>query len=123
MSREFGKTWVTDLDGVVWLAEVPIPGSAEAIDELRATGRRVLFVTNNSAPTVAELISRLGRAGIGAEVEDLITSAQAAADMLEPGSKAVICADEGVVEALGKRGGVLFRSGQPPRASRAALRE
>lgn len=99
-----GRTWVTDLDGVVWLAERPIPGSAEAVEELRATGTRVLFVTNNAAPTVAELLARLARAGIEASEEDLVTSAQAAASMLEPGSTAVICADEGVVEALGERG-------------------
>ena len=38
-----------DLDGVVWLAHTPIPGSVEAIAAIRASGRRVLFVTNNSA--------------------------------------------------------------------------
>lgn len=104
MGAEPARTWVTDLDGVVWLAERPIPGSARAIDELRASGIRVLFVTNNAAPTVAELISRLGQAGIEADADDLITSAQAAASMLEPGTQAVICADEGVVEALTNRG-------------------
>lgn len=103
MSARLGKTWVTDLDGVVWLAERPIPGSAQAIHRLRSAGTRVLFVTNNAAPTLAELISRLGRAGIEADEDDLVTSAQAAASMLTPGSKAVICADEGVVEALTKR--------------------
>jgi HAD superfamily hydrolase (TIGR01450 family) len=97
-------TWVTDLDGVVWLAERPIPGSARAVERLREAGARVLFVTNNAAPTVAELIERLAAAGIEAEEDDLITSAQAAAEMLEPGSTAVVCAGEGVAEALSRRG-------------------
>jgi HAD superfamily hydrolase (TIGR01450 family) len=97
-------TWVTDLDGVVWLAERPIPGSAEAVARLREAGTRVLFVTNNAAPTVDELLERLASAGIAAREEDLITSAQAAAAMLEVGSTAVVCADEGVTEALAKRG-------------------
>jgi len=35
-----------DLDGVVWLAHRPIPGSVEAIARLRTGGHRVLFVTN-----------------------------------------------------------------------------
>jgi HAD superfamily hydrolase (TIGR01450 family) len=95
---------VTDLDGVVWLAQRPIPGSAEAVERLREAGARVLFVTNNAAPTVAELIERLAAAGIGAQEEDLITAAGAAAEMLEVGSTAVVCAGAGVAEALCRRG-------------------
>ncbi len=41
-------TVLCDLDGVVWLAHQPIAGSVDAIAALRAGGRRVLFVTNNS---------------------------------------------------------------------------
>lgn len=99
-----GETWVIDLDGVVWLAEQPIPGSAEALDRLRKSGMKVLFVTNNAAPTVGELLDRLADAGIEADEHELITSALAAATMLEPGSTSVVCADEGVTEALGRRG-------------------
>ena len=97
-------TWVIDLDGVVWLAEEPIPGSAEAVARLRAAGIGVLFATNNSAPTVAELVERLGAAGIPAVPDEVVTSAQAAASMLEPGSTAFLCAEGGVVEALTARG-------------------
>ncbi len=42
-------TWALDLDGVVWLAGRPIPGSADAVTALRAAGERVVFLTNNSA--------------------------------------------------------------------------
>lgn len=97
-------TWIVDLDGVVWLAEAPIPGSAEAVARLRASGARVLFATNNAAPRMAELIERLERAGITATDDELVTSAQAAASMLEPGSTAFPCADGGVLEALEARG-------------------
>jgi len=97
-------TWVVDLDGVIWLAEQPIPGSADAIARLRAAGYGVVFATNNAAPTLAELRQRLARAGIDAASGDLVTSAQAAASMLEPGSTAVVCGDAGVLEALAARG-------------------
>ena len=99
-----GTTWVVDLDGVVWLAEEPIAGSAEAVDRLRRAGIRVVFATNNSAPTVAELLARLDKAGIEADGHDLVTSGQAAASMLEPGTTAFLCAQGGVVEALTERG-------------------
>ena len=47
-----------DLDGVVWLTGRPIPGVDEAVARLRGAGVRVLFATNNSAPTRAELHRR-----------------------------------------------------------------
>ncbi len=98
------ETWVVDLDGVIWLAEQPIAGSAQAVDRLRRAGIRVLFATNNASPTVAELQERLAKAEISVEPDDLVTSAQAAASMLSPGTSAFPCADEGVIEALGNRG-------------------
>lgn len=104
-------TWVVDLDGVVWLAEEPIPGSADAVERLRSAGVRVLFATNNASPTVAELLDRLARAGIGASTGDVVTSAHAAAAMLEPGTTAFPCADGGVVEALEERGVTVVADG------------
>jgi 4-nitrophenyl phosphatase len=95
---------VIDLDGVVWLAQQPIPGSAEAVARLRQAGIGVLFATNNALPTLAELVAQLAAVGIAAGPDDLVTSAQAAASLLEPGSTAVACAGAGVLEALAGRG-------------------
>ena len=61
------STVLCDLDGVVWLAQQPIPGSPEAVARLRAAGWRVLFVTNNSAVVVAEQERALLDIGIPAE--------------------------------------------------------
>src|SRR5580698_10324 len=96
-------TWIIDLDGVIWLADQPIAGSAEAVARLRRAGRAVLFATNNSSPTVDELQQRLAAAGIESEPDEIVTSAQAAASMLEPGSTAFVCGDGGVLEALAAR--------------------
>ena len=97
-------TWVIDLDGVVWLTGRPIPGVDEAVARLRGAGVRVLFATNNSAPTRAELHRRLARCGITTDDRDLLSSADVAAGMLAPGSSAVVLGDDGVVEALAGRG-------------------
>lgn len=91
---------VIDLDGVIWLGEEPIPGSAEAVGRLRAAGRRVLFVTNNSRPTAAETVAKLNGFGIDATVDDLCNSAQAAASLCRPGHRVLVCGGEGVVEAV-----------------------
>jgi HAD superfamily hydrolase (TIGR01450 family) len=97
-------TWVVDLDGVVWLTGRPIPGVDEAVARLRGAGVRVLFATNNSAPTRAELHRRLTRCGIVAGDADLVSSADVAAGMLLPGSSAFVLGEDGLVEALAARG-------------------
>jgi len=95
-------TVLCDLDGVVWLAHEPIPGSADAVERIRASGRRVLFVTNNSWATDADQVAALGAIGIPA-VGDVISSATAAARMVTPGSRVLVAAGPGVVEALERR--------------------
>jgi glycerol 3-phosphatase-2 len=110
-SSGFGSTsfrsaslWIIDLDGVVWLAGQPIGDVATAVADLRGRGIRVVFATNNSAPTTDELLARLGRLGIEAAVADLATSAAAAASLLEPGQSVKVLAEDGVLEALNERG-------------------
>ncbi|MEI7548082.1 MAG: HAD family hydrolase, partial [Actinomycetota bacterium] len=82
-----------DLDGVVWLAHQPIPGSVAAIARLRAAGHRVVFVTNNSAALIEGHEAALERIGIPA-VGDVLTSAQAAALLVDPGERALVCGGE-----------------------------
>jgi 4-nitrophenyl phosphatase len=95
---------VLDLDGVVWLVDRPIPGSPEAVGRLRAAGQRVWFLTNNSNPTLAALTAKLAGMGMPAEPEDVLSSAATAATLLAPGSTVLICAGDGVREALKARG-------------------
>jgi HAD superfamily hydrolase (TIGR01450 family) len=99
-----GGTWVVDLDGVIWLAGRPIPGGDEAVGRLRGTGVRVLFATNNSAPTRAQLHRSLAHCGITADDADLLRSADVAAGMLAPGSTALVVGEDGIIEALTNHG-------------------
>lgn len=96
--------WILDLDGVIWLADEPIRGSAAAVEELRARGERVVFTTNNSFLTTADYVAKLSRAGISVSEDDVVTSAAAAASLLPPGASVVTCAGMGVTEALRARG-------------------
>jgi HAD superfamily hydrolase (TIGR01450 family) len=102
---------VLDLDGVVWLTGRPIPGSDVAVATLRGAGVRVLFATNNSAPTKAELHRRLQACGITAPDDDLLTSADVAADLLAPGSTALVVGEDGIVESLAGRGVTVVHEG------------
>lgn len=96
--------WVIDLDGVVWLADQPIAGSAAAVGLLRERGERVVFVTNNSSMTVGAYLAKLERHGIPTDRDGLVTSGQAAARLLQPGESALVLGGPGIVEALEERG-------------------
>ena len=96
--------WILDLDGVVWLADDVIPGVPEAVERLRGAGHSVLFLTNNSSQKIGYLVDKFEGMGIPVDPAEIVTSAQAAASMLEPGSTALVCAADGVREALVERG-------------------
>lgn len=96
--------WIIDLDGVVWLSGEPIGDAGGAVAALRAHGVRVVFATNNSAPTIDELLARLDRIGVESAKGDLATSAAAAALLVEPGRSVKVLAEGGVRESLDARG-------------------
>lgn len=93
-------TWALDLDGVVWRGDELLPGADGAVRRLREAGQRVVFLTNNSSPPLAATVAKLAGFGIPVDEDDILTSAQAAASMLRTGSRALVCAGPGVVEAL-----------------------
>src|SRR4029453_2118747 len=103
-------TWVLDLDGVVWLASDPIPGAADAIARLRAAGERVVFCTNHSAPRRGDHEAKLAAFGIPAG-GDVLTSSMAAARLVSPGERVLVCGGPGIAEAVEARGAVPVRDG------------
>jgi 4-nitrophenyl phosphatase len=102
--------WVLDLDGVIWLADTPIPGSADAVAALEAAGERLVFVTNNSNPTLEENETKLADHGIDAR-DRVVSSAMAAATLVEPGERVLLCAGPGTEQALAGRGATIVRDG------------
>ena len=102
--------WVLDLDGVVWLADRPIEGAAGAVAELRRRGEAVAFVTNNSAVPRSEVEAKLARFGID-PADGVVTSAMAAATLVEPGETALLCGGPGIATELEARGVTVVRDG------------
>lgn len=97
------KIVLCDLDGVIWLAHQPIPGSVEAIARLREADIRVIFVTNNSFSLLSDHEVALARIGIEA-TGDVISSAMSAAVPLRAGQRVLVCGGQGLVEALSAKG-------------------
>jgi 4-nitrophenyl phosphatase len=94
---------VCDLDGVVWLADIPIPGATEAVARLQAAGHRVAFVTNNSSAPLTEIEAKLAHQGIDA-TGSVVGSAEVTASLVEPGERVLVAGGPGLIEALEARG-------------------
>ena len=64
---------ILDLDGCVWVGDEAVPGSPEAVAELRAAGKRIAFATNNSWHSGEDHVAKLWRLGIQASLADVVT--------------------------------------------------
>ena len=71
-----------DLDGVVYLGDEAIGCAVDALEQVHAAGRSVIYVTNNAAHTPADVTARLTGFGIAAAETEVVTSSMAAADLL-----------------------------------------
>ena len=94
-----------DLDGVVYKGHEPIEYAAESINKLDPA--QVAFVTNNASRTPDKVVELLVSVGVNATQDQVVTSAQVAADTLldRLGSKARVF----VIGAQGLRDEVAAR--------------
>jgi phospholysine phosphohistidine inorganic pyrophosphate phosphatase len=71
-----------DMDGVLYNAEEPIDGAAEALAWVTAHGIPRMFVTNTTSRSRAVLAEKLARFGIAGGEDDILTPPVAAAQWL-----------------------------------------
>lgn len=106
-----------DLDGVVYVGVEPVPGVAAAIAAVRETGMRPTFVTNNASRRASEVADLLSGMGVPATPEDVVTSAQAAAQLLgkriPAGSAVLVVGTEALVEEVRAVGLAPVRTADP----------
>lgn len=82
------KTFVFDLDGVIYLDKSGVPGAGEALAALRDAGHQILFATNNSVRAVETVIGNIARrTGFVPDPGSVITSGLAAANLLRDGDE------------------------------------
>jgi glycerol 3-phosphatase-2 len=93
-----------DLDGVVYVGPDAVPGVPQALADVRRSGMRLGFVTNNAARTPEDVAAHLTDLGVAADPADVITSSQAAAtvvaELLGPGARVLPVGGAGVAAAL-----------------------
>ncbi len=95
--------FICDMDGVIYHGNHLLPGAAEFVAWLKASGKRFLFLTNSSERSPRELRQKLARLGLDVGEEHFYTSALATAAFLssqQPNCSAYVIGDAGVVNAL-----------------------
>jgi HAD superfamily hydrolase (TIGR01450 family) len=65
--------FILDLDGCVWIGDEPTPGVLEALEQLRESGKRVAYATNDPRSATEDYVTRLWRIGIRASLRDVVT--------------------------------------------------
>jgi HAD superfamily hydrolase (TIGR01450 family) len=68
---------VLDLDGTVYLGDGALPGAPEAVEALRAAGKRIVFCSNNPTRTPEDYAAKLTRLGVPADPAEVFTSLKA----------------------------------------------
>jgi HAD superfamily hydrolase (TIGR01450 family) len=71
-----------DLDGTVIRGAKPVAEAPDVINELRQAGRALQFITNNASRAPAEVARHLTDLGVRTVAEEVLTSAQAAVELL-----------------------------------------
>jgi HAD superfamily hydrolase (TIGR01450 family) len=101
--------FILDLDGVIYRGEQLLPGAREFIAWADATGRKLIFVSNNSFATSDEVTAKLARLGAPHPEERVLTSGAAAVRQIaarHPGGSVYVlgvASVERMVEAEGLR--------------------
>ena len=76
------RLFLLDMDGTIYLDEQLFDGTLDFLHYLRRTGRRYLFLTNNSSRGIDAYLSKMQRLGIEATADDFLTSVDATIDYL-----------------------------------------
>jgi len=98
--------FIFDCDGVIWRGDSVIDGIPEILAKLRALGKKMYFVTNNSTKSRAGYKKKFDSLGLKVPAEEIFSSSFAAAAYLEQtkfkdtGKKVYVIGEVGIGEEL-----------------------
>ena len=101
------RLFLFDQDGTLYLGGRLYDFTIPMLERIKATGRKYMFMTNNSSKSVEDYIKKLAKMGITATREDFITSSQATAYYLKkhfPDKKLYVCGTRSLVKELESEG-------------------
>ena len=73
------EIFLLDMDGTLYLGDEVFDGAVEFINILEETGRKYIYLTNNSSRAGVDYITRLNNLGFPCEAENVFTSGMATA--------------------------------------------
>ncbi len=101
------RLFLFDMDGTLYLGDRLYDFTKELLETIQASGRRYLFVTNNSAKSGDDYVEKLRKLGITATKEDFLTSSQATAYYLKqhyPHHRLYVCGTQSLKRELEDEG-------------------
>ena len=95
---------LADLDGVVYAGPHAIPGAVDSLQQLAGLGIGLGYVTNNASRTPAQVAAHLRELGAPAEDGQVVSSSQAAAELLAsllaPGARVLVTGSRALAEEI-----------------------
>lgn len=98
---------IFDVDGTVVRGDDPLPGAAAGVAAVDDAGLGRLFVSNNPTKPPAAYERRLGRAGIPADADEVLTAGSVTADYLSthhPDDDVAVVGERSLVELIRETG-------------------
>lgn len=97
------KGFILDIDGVIGKGETPIPQGVEAVKKLRAEGKKLVFVSNNSTRSRSIMVHRFRRFGLDVKEEEMLLCTFATARFIsreKKGAKIYTTGEKGLIDEL-----------------------
>jgi HAD superfamily hydrolase (TIGR01457 family) len=117
--------YLLDLDGVIYRGEQVLPGARELVAWLDATGRSVMYLSNNSFATPQSVARKLARLGMPRPEGRVLTAGGAAAQLLArrfPGGRVYALAMPEIAAMLAEAGlRVVWQDGEDSSTPDAVL--
>ena len=114
------KLYIFDMDGTIYLGGIPFDFAKRFIKNLRASGRRVLFFTNNASHTSPFYLKKLERFGFEPSEDEIMTSGDVTLEYLKryrAGKSVYMVATDELVEEYAAKGIKLVNGESDPQSA------
>jgi HAD superfamily hydrolase (TIGR01450 family) len=99
--------YLFDVDGTLLYHDHAVPGAAEALQALKARGKNVLAVTNNSSLARHELAERFRKFGLPLDDHEVFSALVATAQLVaheKPDARVLVFGNPGLAAEIARRG-------------------
>jgi HAD superfamily hydrolase (TIGR01458 family) len=107
------RGFLLDLDGVLYVGDLPVPGAVEALHSLRERGCPIRFISNSTRRSRASVAGRLRAMGFLIDEHEILTPAVAAASMLRREGKTAFLVTTGDVHRDFEEAGITVTGDNP----------